>query len=334
MQFSVSTVEQFTLFDSRSINEHEDKVNDPRIVVPGADIVKMYSAKSNRDSELYIIVSRKINEPLFYFSTEIKTTAEVHQYRQDMRCELHKCDKAEWIQEDGQRVTRDTLLSKLNLPANVGITELICQLIPETVQEVYPNPLIRYKNQLITANDFDEIAEIILRRLVIKAGSKCYRVRELEMYLYNDDHLDAYTHRSPEQTKFAGIYAHRYANGSFKSGTYKCMDLTFGDSDLHQWFGILIRGLIPDGESPTDGPCLSVNHILQQYGLSDLSSYAKQCNDPNAQSLVSLFYVSAPFCNDRIIKGVRIGLSDKFLNYRDLPYRYGFAGHRYKKPFK
>ena len=87
---------------------------------------------------------------------------------------------------------------------------------------------------------FAEYAEKLLNNTILKVKDDSYRICEIEMYYCNDEHPDAYTHCDPLQLENGKFYAHRFKNKTFKSGTYKCMDIAYGDADTKTYFGILI----------------------------------------------------------------------------------------------
>jgi hypothetical protein len=69
-------------------------------------------------------------------------------------------------------------------------------------------------------------------KLIVKGNE--YRICEIEFYFdvrEEGHHNDKFTHGDPVQATNGKWYLHRMnANNptSFKAGTYKCMDLTFG----------------------------------------------------------------------------------------------------------
>jgi hypothetical protein len=100
-----------------------------------------------------------------------------------------------------------------------------------------------------------------MNNFVIVTSKAEYRVCEVEFYFNDGDkHQDTFTHGDPVQKNAATWYLHRMnpqAPMSFKAGTYKGMDITFGGEG--QLGGMLIRA-IRDVKSGTyiDGPCNSV----------------------------------------------------------------------------
>ena len=71
-----------------------------------------------------------------------------------------------------------------------------------------------------------------------------FRVAEVEVY-FNDDevHKDTFTHGQDMQRESGKWYFHKQGN-SYKSGTYRGLDLAFGKGKKAAG-GILMRSLIP-----------------------------------------------------------------------------------------
>lgn len=98
-----------------------------------------------------------------------------------------------------------------------------------------------------------------------KSGNQ-YRICEIEFYL-NDDkyHKDTFTHGDPIQATNGKWYMHRMTAKnpmSFKGGTYKGMDLTFGKPG-QIYGGILIRSIMNiKTRTHIEGPCNCLDAIL------------------------------------------------------------------------
>src|SRR5687768_6144859 len=91
-----------------------------------------------------------------------------------------------------------------------------------------------------TAENFEGYADGIMNGCVITIGGEWHRILELEFYLHNAEHPDPYVHRNPQQLTVGQWYFHRTGN-SYKGGTYKGLDITFG---ADSYGGILIRTLL------------------------------------------------------------------------------------------
>ena len=88
-----------------------------------------------------------------------------------------------------------------------------------------------------------------LQGTVLRAGAARYRFAELECYYSGDGHRDPFVHGHPLQQSADRFYFHRRGTG-YVGGTYKGVDLTFGDGRAHG--GLLVRGLLPVRDATTD----------------------------------------------------------------------------------
>jgi hypothetical protein len=163
---------------------------------------------------------------------------------------------------------------------------------------------------------------------VIKTPIKSYRISEIEFYIYNDEHKDEYVHRSSEQQTMNKFYFHKYNNGSFKSGTWKGVDLCFGEEN--KYYGVLIRSIVElDTGKNIEGPCKSVNEILSNYGCTVVSELSNkypqifQLDFFDPQNPLHIVKSDDSTTNDlTIYKGFRFGLSDKYPLFKNMFYRY------------
>lgn len=188
------------------------------------------------------------------------------------------------------------------------------------VQSLYNNP-----NLLINT---------LLNNYVIHVKDTLYRMHEVELYLKNTSHDDLYTHTNSDQLLFGKWYFHKFKNGSYKGGTYKGMDLTLGNN-VDTYCGILIRSMCKLGtEDIIEGPCNCVNKILSHYGFNDIKSFmADKTNPMNINDSNGALFLEK---NDKLEKetiyvGPRIGLSEKYPEYRVKPYRFVIQPIKIKK---
>jgi hypothetical protein len=119
------------------------------------------------------------------------------------------------------------------------------------------------------ANWFARIASQLLGGVRLVVGGQPYRLVEIEFYYYCDNiHPDPFTHCDPLQRECGRWYFHR-TRGSYRGGTYKGLDITFGDSKA--FGGILIRSIEAQDGTLFDGPSLCVDRLLMQVGVSDVA---------------------------------------------------------------
>ncbi len=184
----------------------------------------------------------------------------------------------------------------------------------------------------INADSIEEIAKTLLNKYVLIVDDTEYRMAEIEFYVKCTPHDDKYTHGDVNQKAFGKWYFHRYPNGSYKGGTYKGVDLTLGDKDT--CFGILIRSIYnAETDEMIDGPCKTVNKILEHYKCADVPAYMDDKDDPLSATSKDNFHVKRKngLNAETIYKGPRIGLSDKYPEWKDIKYRYLIKKNMIKK---
>lgn len=181
---------------------------------------------------------------------------------------------------------------------------------------------------------FDSLADILLNRTLLNAGTHIYRLCEIEFYYKGNGHEDNYTHCSDEQRTKGKFYFHKYKTGVYKSGTYKGLDITLSP-DNNVYFGILIRSIQDQTTHEfIEGPCRSVNTILGQFGCQTVNDFVAGKTVPLDiyDTTHQLYLIDAPSLkHESIYRGPRIGLSDKYPEYQNLNYRYAISIHNIKK---
>jgi 3-methyladenine DNA glycosylase Mpg len=207
-----------------------------------------------------------------------------------------------------------------------------------------------YFDAIYLPSDFDQLAHHILNDLIlvidppssVEDGKmiKKFRICEIEMYYRNSAHPDEYVHGHRNQLNHSHFYFHRYNNGSYKAGTYKGLDITLGNENLY--FGILIRS-IEDTETNEfiEGPCRVVNKLLDSFGVENVKEFMDkffpgidQIDIFNPLLHLAEPTADTPFPEERIFRGPRIGLSAKYPEYRNRPYRYAIKTQKLKKERK
>jgi 3-methyladenine DNA glycosylase Mpg len=122
---------------------------------------------------------------------------------------------------------------------------------------------------------FTRIAERLLNGSRLVVGRRPYRLVEIEFYYWSKTHPDPFTHRDPIQFHTGYWYFHR-THGVYRGGSFKGLDLTFGQGDASG--GVLIRGIeTPDG-ALIDGPSLCVDHLLDATGAATVAELDRAIN--------------------------------------------------------
>jgi hypothetical protein len=117
---------------------------------------------------------------------------------------------------------------------------------------------------------FGQIARRLLTATRLVVADDPYRLTEIEFYYHCPAHPDPFAHRDPVQRTAGRWYFHRTA-GVYRSGSFKGVDLSFGDAMAHG--GVLFRGLeAPDG-TLIDGPSLLVDDLLARAGFKTVSGF-------------------------------------------------------------
>lgn len=117
--------------------------------------------------------------------------------------------------------------------------------------------------ELESPHRFLELARTVLGA-TLRAGDLGFRPLEVELYLHSAQHPDPYAHQHPSQAAAGRWYFHRQGS-SYRGGTYKGLDLSFGASGALG--GILIRAL-QGSEKRVSGPCRCVETLLGASGHS------------------------------------------------------------------
>lgn len=131
------------------------------------------------------------------------------------------------------------------------------------------------------------IANLLLKEFVLVTNFKeKFKITEVEFY-FNDlldsssktNHPDTFTHNDTRQLNSSGCWYFHRSGPTLKGGTYKGLDLTFGEPGKC-YGGVLLRSLgrIVEGKEnePVEGPCNLVNSILSANNRpEDLKSFVE-----------------------------------------------------------
>lgn len=192
--------------------------------------------------------------------------------------------------------------------------------------------IFNYEN--INIDFLNKIAASILNKhmiiVPIRDGLiKEYRICEIEFYLKTDGHNDEYCHACPDQSTYGKWYFHKTKSGGYKGGTFKGIDLTLGEStdEKKSYFGVLIRSIFCEEDNEfIEGPCKVVNKILELNSCKNVQDYLSKQNHSDLLSVRFSKNIHIKRCSGQkkydIYSGPRIGLSEKYPDFRAQPYRY------------
>ncbi|HJZ92600.1 MAG TPA: hypothetical protein VKE40_17115 [Gemmataceae bacterium] len=157
------------------------------------------------------------------------------------------------------------------------------------------------------ADWFARIADELLNRTHWMVGGRPHRMTEVEFYYVGAGHHDPFAHADPIQQYAGRWYFHKTA-GMYRGGSFKGVDLTFGNEDARA--GILIRGLeAPDGKR-IDGPSLLVDRLLAECGKPTVAALDQEINSRLAWDVTNPLHVkSAPDLHKATLSCARVGLS-------------------------
>jgi hypothetical protein len=184
----------------------------------------------------------------------------------------------------------------------------------------------------VTSENFSEIADSILNHSVLLINEQLYRIVEIEFYLHCECHPDHYAHRDVDQLQYSGFYFHKHQNNTYKNGTRRGMDLSLGNIESKKYCGILIRSLLNLSTGIlTEGPCLCVNKILEEYKSNSILEFV------NSKYEFPLKIIDYKLQSEPTYAGPRIGLQSKTSSivkaqeYVNRAYRFLTHKHKIKK---
>jgi 3-methyladenine DNA glycosylase Mpg len=198
--------------------------------------------------------------------------------------------------------------------------------------------LFRAPNDAGALDDwFDRIAARLLLGSRLLIGRQAHRLVEMEIYYWSKTHADPFTHRDPIQFHIGHWYFHR-THGVYRGGSFKGLDLTFGDGDTSG--GVLIRGLETPSGTLIDGPSLCVDYLLVATGTASVAELdraidkrlAWESGNPLGLQAVEASQKQAPLRSPRVgLSLKRAASSNEATRFLLLPYRYLTEPSRTKK---
>jgi 3-methyladenine DNA glycosylase Mpg len=174
---------------------------------------------------------------------------------------------------------------------------------------------------------FQRIARKLLNGCRLWVGREPHRFVEIEFYYCGPGHLDPFTHQDPTQLQTGRWYFHR-TRGVYRGGSFKGMDLSFGDGTAHA--GVLIRSIEkPDG-TLVNGPSLLVDHLLDATGASGVAELDRTINARLAWDESNpLRLEETEDAGRTLYRTARVGLSLKRLRHAPDPPRFIMRPYRY-----
>jgi len=138
------------------------------------------------------------------------------------------------------------------------------------------------KNDQEFYDKFHEISNALLNEVILYINEKPHRLDEIEFYYNAYAHQDIFAHCDLVQVSCGKWYFHKKGS-TYKSGTYKGMDITFGSSAKNKFGGILIRSIeeissttsINDKIKIIEGPCVCVDYILKENGSDNIIKFVE-----------------------------------------------------------
>ncbi len=194
----------------------------------------------------------------------------------------------------------------------------------------------------VLPNVFD-IPEFLMLNYMLETANATYTLAELELYHHGETHEDPYVHGNKMQKEYCKWYFHKKSDdGQYNGGTFKGLDMTFGDGKA--FTGVLIRSIV-DTKTGTqiEGSCKVVNQILKDCGAASIQALVAEMTKTNPT--LDIF---TPTINGfRLVKtekalekkiylSTRVGLpphdTDAHKKYISMNYRYlDLANAKFKK---
>jgi hypothetical protein len=154
---------------------------------------------------------------------------------------------------------------------------------------------------------FANIAERLLNRTWWIIAGIPHEPVEIEFYYRSTEHDEPFAHAHPIQQFTGRWYFHRIGM-SFRGGTFKGVDLTFGNETSRG--GILFRSVRkPDG-AILSGPSLLVDYALSLCSVTSVSKLDQTIGEHLAWDTRNpLHLIDAPHRNKEVFACARVGLS-------------------------
>jgi hypothetical protein len=199
------------------------------------------------------------------------------------------------------------------------------------------------KSSIDTSIQYVNIILDLMKNHVLNIRGEQYLFSELELYYHSHDdtHKDPYVHKRAAQLLKNSWYFHKKSDtGKYTGGTFKGLDMTFGDGK--NYVGVLIRSIkqISGSSLNIEGSCTCVNHILQKTETKDIAELVSKMQQVDDIFRVNEWLYVEKQTNPillqitnswKIYTSTRVGLSEGDSFYRDKPYRFVFLPGKFKK---
>ncbi len=175
-------------------------------------------------------------------------------------------------------------------------------------------------------NRFTVVAEKLLNNYTLVINHKTFRLTEIEFYYYHPEiHPDPFVHRDILQKKMGIWYFHK-TGANYRLGTFKGMDITFGDETIPTYGGILVRATeeMKKPNNYTYGPSKCVDVVLKETGVTFDQMDGKQITKESCPILYLEDYSHTP---EEVLICPRVGLPIITTEHLNNMFRY--ANYRY-----
>ena len=159
------------------------------------------------------------------------------------------------------------------------------------------------------ASWFAMLARTLLNESWFFIAAEPHRLIEIEFYYHSKDHSDPFAHRDPVQVHNGRWYFHR-TGGSYRSGSFKGLDLSFGDESV--FGGILFRSVETHTGDWIVGPSLLVDYVLDLCKVKTVAELDQRiAGRPAWEKDNPLHLKPSPMRDHAVYQTARVGLSLK-----------------------
>lgn len=175
------------------------------------------------------------------------------------------------------------------------------------------------------AAHLDRLGRELVASVELWLGDVPYRIRELELYLHDVElHPDPYVHRSPVQLT-SGRWAFHRIGSSYRGGTFKGLDVSFGPPDTHG--GVLLRTLSDPMGRLVEGSSRLVEHLLRETGTRTVAELDRTLGaGPVTETAPIRLTPARDLRPDPVFASPRVGLTLKRIRHH--PTMSAFIGRR------